>query len=171
MPQGLTRRQTSGQFHFITFSCFERKPLLEASNGYAIFESDLEMLRTQYQFIVAGYGLMPEHVHLLTNEPQQGTLAIALQVLKQRTSKKLKHPNEPHFWQPRYYDFNVFTHDKTVEKLKYIHRNPVTRGLVSKPEDWPWSSFRHYITGWPGTVEIESSWTSFRRERKNFSED
>jgi putative transposase len=67
------------------------------------------------------------------------------------------------FWQARYYDFNVWTEEKRVEKLRYMHRNPVKRGLVEKPEDWPWSSFRHYATGSEGPVEIESQWTAFRR--------
>jgi len=53
-----------------------------------------------------------------------------------------------------------------VEKLRYIHRNPVERGLVTCPEDWAWSSFRHYLTGESGTVEIESHWTARRRERE-----
>jgi putative transposase len=52
-----------------------------------------------------------------------------------------------------------------IEKLRYIHRNPVKRGLVKKPEDWAWSSFRHYITGEEGVVEIESKWTGRKRER------
>ena len=51
-----------------------------------------------------------------------------------------------------------------MEKLRYIHRNPVRRGLVDKPEDWPWSSFRHYAAGVEGAVEIESEWTARRRE-------
>lgn len=53
-----------------------------------------------------------------------------------------------------------------VEKLKYMHRNPVVRGLVPRPEDWPWSSFRHYAMGEIGPVEIESEWTALRRERE-----
>ena len=72
---------------------------------------------------------------------------------------------EEPFWQARYYDFNVWSERKFVEKLRYLHRNPVTRGLVAKPENWPWSSFRHYATGEVGTVEIESQWTALRRER------
>jgi len=52
-----------------------------------------------------------------------------------------------------------------IENLRYIHRNPVTRGLVARPEDWEWSSFRHYLTGAAGAVEIESPWTARRRER------
>ena len=45
------------------------------------------------------------------------------------------------FWQARFYDFNVWTERKRIEKLRYIHRNPVERGLVSSPEQWRWSSF------------------------------
>ena len=52
-----------------------------------------------------------------------------------------------------------------MEKLRYIHRNPVQRGLVERPENWEWSSFRHYATGEAGPVELESQWTVRRRER------
>jgi putative transposase len=97
---------------------------------------------------------MPEHVHMLISEPERGNLAAALQVLKQTTARRLKSQNMEAFWQARYYDFNVFTEEKRVEKLRYMHRNPVQRGLVQKPEDWPWSSFRHYATGLVGKVEI-----------------
>jgi putative transposase len=69
------------------------------------------------------------------------------------------------FWQARYYDFNVYSARKHIEKLRYMHRNPVKRGLVENPEDWPWSSFRHYTTGHEGIVEIESNWTANKRER------
>jgi putative transposase len=72
--------------------------------------------------------------------------------------------DEP-FWQARYHDFNVWSERKFVEKLRYIHRNPVKRGLVARPEDWRWSSFLHYATGEVSVVEIESQWTARRRER------
>jgi putative transposase len=121
-------------------------------------------VRRRYGFVVAGYVLMPEHVHLLVGETSVSSLSVAVQVLKQQTSKKLKKAGESQFWQPRYYDFNVNCEKKTFEKLRYLHRNPVKRGLVEKPEDWPWSSFRHYATGQVGSVEIESEWTASRRE-------
>jgi hypothetical protein len=70
-----------------------------------------------------------------------------------------------HFWQKRYYDFNVRDYAQFVEKLRYIHRNPVKAGLCERPEDWEWSSFRHYATGCEGRVEIESEWTARKRER------
>lgn len=87
---------------------------------------------------------MPEHVHLLVSEPEKGLLADALKALK--LSVALRTQERP-FWSARYYDFNVFTEKKRIEKLKYIHRNPVTRGLVGAAEDWVWSSFLHYATG------------------------
>jgi putative transposase len=83
---------------------------------------------------------MPEHVHLLTNEPETRTLASFLSVVKGESSKLLKGHREK-FWQARYYDFNTFTTGKFVEKVRYIHRNPVSRGLVARPEDYQWSSF------------------------------
>jgi putative transposase len=164
MPKSLIRYQHSGQFHFVTFSCYRREPLLNSEQACCVFEQVLESVRQRYAFVVAGYVVMPEHVHILTSEPRISSLSIALQVLKQKTSRKLKQAGASHFWQRRYYDFNVYSEAKTVEKLKYMHRNPVKRGLVPSPEDWVWSSFRHYATGEAGTVEIESQWTAIRRE-------
>ena len=75
---------------------------------------------------------MPEHVHLLLSEPEGGTLSCAVQSVKQSVSRKVT-TQGGHFWQERYYDFNVYTKKKWIEKLRYIHRNPVNRGLVTKP--------------------------------------
>jgi putative transposase len=79
---------------------------------------------------------MPEHVHLLISEPEHDTLAFALQVVKQQVARTLKSgPDDLHFWQKHYYDFNVWSEKKTIEKLRYMHRNPVQRGLCCEPEE------------------------------------
>jgi putative transposase len=126
-----------------------------------IFECSLGQIRRWYVLRVYGYVVMPEHVHLLVSEPKRSTLDVALQGLKTSVSKQC---TQRPFWLPRYYDFNVFSEEKRIEKLKYMHRNPVNRGLVQSPSDWTWSSFRHYMTGEIGVVEIESTWTAGRRE-------
>jgi hypothetical protein len=59
-----------------------------------------------------------------------------------------------HIWQKRFYDFNVWTEHKRIEKLRYMHRNPVKRGLVASPELWRWSSFRAYFLGETGLVSV-----------------
>ena len=133
---------------------------------------------------------MPDHVHLLLSEPQldsaphkqlEGgpfkpgfglsgdvqqlpTLADAIKSLKQGVARRLI-GNAEHFWQKRYYDFNIRNYAQFVEKLRYIHCNPVRAGLCERPEDWPWSSFLHYAIGAEGRVEIESEWTARKRER------
>jgi putative transposase len=110
---------------------------------------------------------MPEHVHLLLSEPDSGTLADAIHLLKLSSAKQAiseGHVDSGHYWQKRYYDRNIRSYSDFMEKLRYIHRNPVKRELCGRPADWSWSSFRHYATGEAGSVEVESEWTARRRE-------
>ena len=130
----------------MTFCCYRRRPSLTVATAKRVFEAALERVRRSFGLCVYGYVVMPEHVHLLISEPQRQTLADALKSLKQGVSRRLIADAE-HFWQKRYYDFNVRNYRQFVEKLRYIHRNPVKRGLCERPEDWQWSSFRHYATG------------------------
>jgi putative transposase len=153
MPLGLKRYQHEGDDHFITFSCYRREPYLITPNSRDTFLDSLELTRRRYNLEVIGYVIMPEHVHLLLSEPpdHEAPLSKALQSLKLSVAK---HLTPRPFWQTRYYDFNVFAHNKRVEKLKYMHRNPVTRGLVPTPEDWPWSTYRHYLHNEPTPVQV-----------------
>jgi putative transposase len=165
MPWGLKRYQQTGDIHFITFSCHRRRPLLGTVHARDTFVITLERIRRWYGFCLTGFVVMPEHVHLLLSEPERRNLAVVLQMLKQMVSRKLHEHGTNPFWQPRYYDFNVWSAEKLTEKLDYMHRNPVQRGLVTRPEDWKWSSARHYATGEECGVEIESHWTARRREQ------
>ena len=103
-------------------------------------------------------------MHLLLSEPQRGTLADAIESLKQGVARRPIGDVE-HFWQKRYYDFNVRNERQFADKLRYTHGNPVRRGLCARPEDWPWSSFLQWATGCGGRVEIECEWTARKRER------
>ena len=60
------------------------------------------------------------------------------------------------FWQPRFYDFNVYTRGKRREKLNYMHANPVIRGLVKHPKDWLWSSWSFHEKGEAGLIRIDA---------------
>src|SRR5260370_30211971 len=150
MPLGLTLFPHSGQSHFVTFCCSHRCRLFTAEASRQIFESALERVRRSFRLHIYGYVVMPEHVHLLLSEPQQrdtsgdrtaplkpkpglngppfllsepqqDTLADALKSLKQGVSRRLIGDAE-HFWQKRYYDFNIRNYPQFVEKLRYIHR-------------------------------------------------
>lgn len=106
MPHGLKRFRQVESLHFLTFSCYRRLPLLQAPEAKDIVQIALERLRARHQIRVYAYVLMPEHVHLLVNEPPSILLAQWLKALKQETSKRLKEGRE-HFWQRRYFDSNV----------------------------------------------------------------
>src|SRR5208283_4948905 len=160
----------AGDLHFITCSCYRRQPLLGTPRRRDLFLTVLEQVRRRYQFVVAGYVVMPEHVHLLIGEPQEKTPSTVMQALKlsfarrviaeahdptSRKAREVGHPHTAqHVWQKRFYDFNVWTEHKRIEKLRYMHRNPVTRGLVASPELWRWSSFRDYFLGEAGPVLV-----------------
>ena len=161
----LERRYGYRHLHFITCSCYHRRPLLNTPRKRDDFLKILDEVRTRYQFLLVGYVVMPEHVHLLISERETGTPSTIMQVLKQRVSRSLRrkprrgNPNqlrlwqEPpgevsrRFWQRRFYDFNVWSKKKKVEKLHYMHMNPVKRGLVADPKLWAWSSHRFYQCG------------------------
>lgn len=172
MPKGLTRYYHTGDLHFITCSCYQRRPGLNSARRRDLFLRVLEQTRVRYRFVVVGYVVMPEHFHLLMSEPQIGNPSTVMQVVKQRYAQRLlgcqrRKQNAAqgtlwelaprHVWQARFYDFNVWTERKRIEKLRYMHRNPVKRGLVASPEHWQWSSFRAYRYGETGRVRINDA--------------
>ncbi len=113
---------------------------------------------------------MPDNFHLLLWPQPAETTSRIVQQLKQRTAARildilqknsssrwcqqmlarLRLPETVHdqakfrVWQRRFYPFGIYTERKRTEKLNYMHSNPVKRGLVNSPEQWPWSSFRFY---------------------------
>jgi len=168
----LRRSYGSGDLHFVTFSCYRRRPYLGTVRARNCFVNILDEVRSRHRFALLGYVLMPEHVHLLMGEPEQGNPSKVLQVVKQKASRSLHALREssaiqvefactpssttaPVFWQRRFYDFNVWSEKKLKEKLHYMHRNPVDRKLVQHPQDWPWSSWSFYAKGEQGLVRID----------------
>jgi len=160
MPWGLKRYYGTGSLHFITWSCYRRKPLLGNPARRDLVLTVLELMRVRYCFAVIGYVVIPEHVHLLISEPLIGDPSKIIQAVKLSVSRRLALAGEfsGRFWQSRFYDFNLWGQQKEVEKLKYMHRNPVVRGLAVSPEDWRWSSYRSYAYGEAGLVRI-NDWT------------
>ena len=170
MPNRLHRYYGAGYSHFITTSCYHRRPLLGSPRNRDLFLEALEHVRRRYQFVVVGYVVMPEHVHLLMGEPKHGNPSIVMKALKQgfarRLLARLRAAPDPclkealdlgRVWQARFYDFVVFSEKKRIEKLRYIHRNPVKRGLVLAPQEWNWSSFRHYAYEEVGPVLVNEA--------------
>ena len=172
MANKLMRHYGRGHLHFLTFSCYRRLPLLGSVRARNVFVKILDEVRDRYGFALVGYVVMPEHVHLLISEPRRGTPSTVMQVLKQRVSRRLRRNSRapagqlklrfagdddslPRFWQRRFYDFNVWSLKKKIEKLQYMHMNPLKRKLVDHPKDWPWSSFSFYSKLKHGLIRID----------------
>ncbi len=121
----LERRYGLGHLHFITCSCYRRKPLLSTPRARDVFLLILAHVRDRYDFALLGYVVMPEHIHLLISEPNVGNPSDVMKALKQRVSRALRRNRRKaaagqfelwadsalkryaHFWQRRFYDFNV----------------------------------------------------------------
>ena len=156
--------------HYLTTSTYRRARLFDSGRFKRNFIAVLGALRAERGFRLVGYVLMPEHFHLLLWPSELADPSQIMQRLEARTAKfilknlreNLQFPwcrktltrvtlpptvhNHAHFrvWQRKFYDLNIWSEKKRLEKLNYMPGNPVKRRLVSSPEQWPWSSFRYY---------------------------
>jgi putative transposase len=187
MKHRLERRYGLGHLHFITCSCYRRRPFLGSEHARNVFLKILSEVRDRYDFGLFGYVVMPEHIHLLISEPRIGNPSVVMKALKQRVSRALRRRRksasaaqmrlrgEPgakryaRFWQRRFYDFNVWSARKKNEKMNYMHFNPVKRGLVRGPGDWIWSSCRYYWKGEKGLCVPNPEWEYPKTRTRTFT--
>jgi len=159
-----------GELQFITTGTYRRLKLFASDRFRYTFVEVLREVRRETGFLLIGWVLIPEHFHLLIKpEPAEATSRF-MQELKKRTAQRIvsalsEHQQHPwcrrmltgvrlpptvhsdsryRVWQRRFYPFNVYSEKKRLEKLDYMHNNPVLRGLVRAADQWPWSSFRFY---------------------------
>ncbi len=87
MPKRLKRCYGQKDLHFLTFCCYHRHRYLQTARSRNLFLRVLSQVRKRFGFLLVGYVLMPDHVHLLISEPEKGNVSRVLQVLKQRVSR------------------------------------------------------------------------------------
>ena len=156
--------------HYLTASTYRRARVFDSQRIRLHFVKTLAELRVRLGFKLLGYVLMPEHFHLLIWPGERADPSKIVQSLKERTAifilrnlrdnqhhpwcgkmlarltlpSTVQHHGPGRVWQRRFYDLNVWSERKRLEKLNYMHGNPVKRGLVTSPDLWAWSSFRFY---------------------------
>ena len=157
-------------FHYLTDSTYRRVRIFDSDRFKRKFIQTLNDLRAELGFKVFGYVLMPEHCHLLIWPGAAANPSQIMQKLSERTAnfiirnlrqnlafpwcqrmlKRFESPPTVHHhahyrvWNRRGYDMNIWSEKKRKQKIDYMHNNPVKRGLVAHPGDWPWSSWRFY---------------------------
>ena len=141
MPKGLKRFYGNGDLHFITASCYRREPLLGTAYRKDLFVKVLEQVRRRYEFVVIGYVVMPEHFHLLISEPAKTNPSVVIQALKLGVVRRLfptspktrekwgtlklfDNPAPKHFWQRRFYHFNVWSRTQTPREAALYPSQP-----------------------------------------------
>lgn len=153
-----------GHAHFLTYSCYNRLPLLGKDRSRQWVIDAMHRMRIQLDVSISAFVIMPEHVHMLVipRKPNYEMRRI-LAALKAPVSRQAKsylieaqqidwvnrlqvaHGNRTtfRFWQVGGgYDKNLWNGRPILEIIDYIHANPVRRGLVKRPTDWKWSSAR-----------------------------
>jgi putative transposase len=172
------RDNKPGEARELTFCCYSGYAFLSRERTREWFREALEDARTKFGFEIWAYVLMPEHVHLLVNPGAAAQqMARFLQALKEPIARKgvqylkTKAPSwlprirvqegkriRHRFWQPGGgYDRNVTGSAALHAMIEYIHANPVRRGLVTRPEDWEWSSARWFAGLRPVKIEMDDS--------------
>ncbi len=170
------RYDIPGHAHYLTFSCWRNQPLLTRDRPRGWLLESLEAARRVHPFDLWAWVIMPEHVHLLLLPGDGVGVGAILKSVKQPVAKAAVSWVRQHrpdflprlldlqpsgrrayrFWQPGGgYDRNLWTARELREKIGYIHANPVRRGLVEHPRDWPWSSWRAWEEGAEEPIRID----------------
>jgi putative transposase len=158
----MIRREIDGHARFLTFSCYDRLALFQNDAIKLVFVDQLAHAQSVHRFVVYAWVVMPEHAHLLIRpDLPRSPVHLLLRTIKTSVAKRVLNRwreldakvlprlvdsrGQTRFWQRGGgYDRNIFSRDELVEKGRYIHENPVRRGLVTEPNQWPWSSALWY---------------------------
>ncbi len=184
-PRKTVKHYDNGEPHFLTFSCYQRLPLLSKDRSRLWFLDALERARSDHGFQLWAWVVMPEHVHLLlwppfsliSPDPHSGRGRIrgilssikrpvgekAIAYLRehspnflQRLTVTTSNRTYHRFWQAgSAYDENISDPAILHAMADYIHYNPVKRGLVNRAEEWPWSSARTWKDGNDSPIRID----------------
>jgi putative transposase len=166
-----------GHAHFLTYSCYQRLPLLSKDRTCEWVVEAMQVARRKFDFDLWAFVLMPEHVHVLLRPRQERyQLSRILAALKRPVSSRAKEylvaldnrlwlkkltvvengSRVFRFWQAGGgYDKNLWNDRAILEVIDYIHANPVRRGLVERPTDWYWSSARFWAGDYSGPLEMD----------------
>jgi putative transposase len=154
--------------HFVTFSCYKRRRLLDHDRAKKIVLGVLHSQLAKQSARCVGFVIMPDHVHAVIWLPEPGQLALFMKQWKQRSSFSLRQmmssdldaysefvASDDPIWQRKYYAFHIENSNKLEEKLNYMHLNPVRAELATTSVGWQWSSARWYLERRDVGVPIE----------------
>jgi putative transposase len=157
---------------YITTTVKDWRPIFDDYKLAATVVNQLGGAAEFYRVTIAGYVLMPSHLHTLLGFRYIEKLSQFMQGFKILSSKKIKgmlsesdrarftRKGKFRFWMHRFDDVIIISEKQFRIKLEYIHNNPVKSGLVRNPCDYQFSSAMDWLAGTAGLLPIdkEFSW-------------
>jgi putative transposase len=155
--------------YFSTSTIVEWLPVFTSDIYFNAIIDSLKYCQANKGLNLIAYVIMPEHIHLVTSNLEEINLSDIMRDFKRFTSKEISHQlkidnkhllleamegfahkgkgnTEYKVWQDGFHPESIYSEMFLQQKIDYIHLNPVRRGLVSKPENWLYSSARNYIS-------------------------
>lgn len=145
MARPLRIQLACGLYH-ITGRGNERKSIFFTKKDYEKFREYIRNASLKYGFILHCYVLMQNHYHLVGETPQANISAVMHYINSSYTTYiNKKRGRSGHLFQGRYKSVLVDRDSYLLELSRYVHLNPLRAGIVKKPEDYLWSSYRAYV--------------------------
>jgi putative transposase len=141
LPPRLQRIFPHHPVFFITFCTHHRTRLLASDAVHTAFVMFATKAYSVHNIAVGRYVIMPDHVHLFVRGPDDFQLGRWIGLLKQSLGKEIgRTGTSPTIWQRGFFDHVLRTNESYSQKWNYVRENPVRAGLVTKADDWPYSS-------------------------------
>jgi putative transposase len=163
--------------YFCTCTIVEWLCVFKEEKYFTLIIESLKYCIEKKGLIVFGYVIMPSHIHLMASHEKDVTLSDIMRDFKHYTSTKiaemlLKDNNhlflrvfqkategrskklDYKVWQDEYHPIAITSEKWFLQKMEYMHNNPVRKGFVEKPEDWKYSSARNWILDDDGIIII-----------------
>ena len=153
-------QQKYGTCFFVTTTFKEWARLGNVPGLYPALAESLVFCSRKYNALIAGYVLMPTHIHVvifIEGSKLSAFMRDFKKFIAQKVVKDLR-GNSSSVWMPRYDRVVIYTDKVLRDKLNYIHNNPVESGLVQNAEDWQWSSAGDYATDTEGIIPVWKEW-------------
>jgi putative transposase len=135
-------RTAPGSSYFVTTKCWQGRSVFQMSENAEILLRTIVNHRDRGAYLLHEFVIMPNHFHVLLTPSASTSLEKAVQLIKGGSSYAIhkKRGAKVEIWQEGFYDWTIRDGDDWHAKAEYIRKNPVRAGLVSKAEEWRYSS-------------------------------
>ena len=158
MPRA-PRLQDAGFVHHVVSRGNDRQVLFKSSKDYQRYLFYLDGSRKRYPLKIYNYVLMDNHIHLLVEPKEDGSLSKVMEDTSKAYAKYFnkRYGRVGHVFQGRFKSFLVQMERYFFACTRYIDLNPVKAGLVSEPKDYKWSGYSTLAAGRKGHIKLDDS--------------